>query len=61
MRDLTHHDGDSVPGALGPPIRPQPKAREPEQVAPGIWRDPDGKLRTDRPLPPAAPTIYNGG
>ncbi len=41
---------------LGPPIRkPAAPAPAPQTVAPGIVRDPDGRLRTNLPLPKEKP------
>lgn len=51
MRDVGYHDSSPMP--LGPPIRPTPAPAEPREIKPGIWQDPDGKLRTEVP-PPAA-------
>lgn len=37
---------------LGPKVeKPKPAPKDVE-VAPGIWRDPDGKMRTEIPPPP---------
>jgi hypothetical protein len=42
-------------GGLGPKVeKPKPAPKDVE-VAPGIWRSPDGKLRTGIPPPPAKP------
>lgn len=42
---------------FGPKVtpRPPPAAPEPKQIAPGILEGPDGRLRTNLPLPKGAP------
>lgn len=41
-------------GGLGPKVERKVEAPQPRQVAPGIRRNPDGKLETNLPLPPIA-------
>jgi hypothetical protein len=37
---------------LGPKVAPPPpRAPQPKQIAPGIVRNPDGRLHTNLPLP----------
>lgn len=54
---MIDRDAPEVSG-LGPKVeRPKPKLLpEPVEVAPGIWRDPDGRMRTDIPPPPVSTT-----
>lgn len=50
---MSHRDGFAPDvGGLGRKVERQKDDPLPREIAPGIIRDPDGKLRTSLPLPP---------
>ena len=51
-------DNEQAP-ALGPKIIKPEMPKPHQKVGNGVWKDPDGKLYTQRPDPPPEPTIFD--
>ena len=51
-------DNEQAP-ALGPKIIKPEMPKPHQKVGNGVWKDPEGKLYTQIPEPPPAPTLYD--